>query len=409
MIMMRLARLFITAIIICAPALVSGKAAEAETPAGKDAVFTPVLMSVLNAPNPVQGSDGKYHIVYEIEAVNASGLTWEISSIDVTDGDGKVLHSLKAEELKDRTELIKDKSKTNALPPGETAVIFIHFTVGDESDIPADIGHRVSITVPGGIPAGFLKFAGLPETDKTYGYTLDPVKVGSADVIVIGPPLEGKGWVAADGCCDAVRHVRAIMPINDRLRAAQRFAIDWERMNGERKIYSGDPKNVTSYFAYGQRALAVADAKVVAAVDKYKDHVPGALPPGMTFEEADGNHVVLDLGGGKYALYAHFKPGSVKVKAGDTVKRGQVLGIVGNTGNSSAPHLHFHVMDGPSSFGSNGLPYVIDSFELIEKIPSTSAFFKAEADGTPVEVVPVDRPGAHTNELPLDQSVVSFP
>lgn len=408
MIKMHLASLLLTAIIISAPALGTGKAAEAETPAGKNAVFTPVLMSVINAPDPVKGSDDRYHFVYEIEAVNASGLTWEIDSIDVTDGDGKVLRSLKAAELNDRTELIKDKTKTNALPPGEAAVIFIHFTVEDENNIPADIGHRVSITVPGGIPAGFLKFADLAETDKTYDYTLDVVKTGPSDAIVIGPPLEGKGWVAADGCCDAVRHIRAIMPINDRLRAAQRFAIDWERMNGERKIYSGDPKDVTSYFAYGQRALAVADAKVAAAVDKYKDQVPGALPPGMTLEEADGNHVVLDLGGGKYALYAHFKPGSVKVKAGDTVKRGQVLGIVGNTGNSSAPHLHFHVMDGPSTFGSNGLPYVIDSFELIEKIPSTDAFDKAEADGTPVEVVPVDRQGTHTNELPLDQNVVDF-
>jgi murein DD-endopeptidase MepM/ murein hydrolase activator NlpD len=180
-------------------------------------------------------------------------------------------------------------------------------------------------------------------------------------------------------------------------------------INGDRKIFVGDPKDVESYFAYGQNVLAVADAKVIAAVDKYKDQVPGELPPGMTLEEADGNHVVLDLGGGKYALFAHMKPGTVKVKAGDTVKRGQVMGIVGNTGNSSAPHLHFHVMDGPSTLGSNGLPYLIDSFDLIEKAPSTDAFNKAELEGTPLEVVPVDKPGIHKNELPLDQSVVVFP
>lgn len=390
-------------------ALGAGIRALAETPAGQSPLFTPILLSVLDAPNPVRGSDGKYHLVYELTAVNTTGLPWEISSIDVTDESGHVLNSLKGKELGDRTELIKDKSKTSALPPGETAVIFIHFPVEDESGIPASIGHRIAITVPGGIPAGFLKFAGLPEGEETYSYTSDAVNVGPADAIVIGPPLEGKGWVAADGCCDSTRHVRAIMPINDKLRIAQRFAIDWEMINGERKIYLGDPKDVKSYFAYGKNVLAVADAKVIAAVDKYKDQIPGKLPPGMTLEEADGNHIVLDLGGGEYALYAHLKPGSVKVKTGDTVKLGQIMGIVGNTGNSSAPHLHFHVTEGPSAMGSNGLPYVIDSFGLIEKAPSTDAFNKAELEGTPLEVVPVDKPGIHSNELPLDQSVVVFP
>lgn len=374
-----------------------------------DSVFTPVLVSVLNAPDPVKGSDGSYHLVYELKVTNATGLTWEIDSIDVMDGAGGTLYSLTGDVLNNRTELIKDKSKTKALPPGETGVIFIHFPIEDESGIPEDIGHRIAITVPEGIPAGFLKFASLPESDKTYTYATDAVKIGSSDAVVIGPPLEGKGWVAADGCCDSTRHVRAIMPINDKLRTAQRFAIDWERINGDRKIYVGDPKDVESYFAYGQNVVAVADAKVTAAVDKYKDQEPGELPPGMTLEEADGNHIVLDLGGGKYALYAHLKPGTVKVKAGDTVKRGQLIGIVGNTGNSSAPHLHFHVTEGPSAMGSNGLPYVIDSFDLIEKAPSTDAFNKAELEGTPLEVVPVDKPGIHKNELPLDQSVVVFP
>jgi murein DD-endopeptidase MepM/ murein hydrolase activator NlpD len=155
--------------------------------------------------------------------------------------------------------------------------------------------------------------------------------------------------------------------------------------------------------------LSVADAKVFAAVDRYKNQIPGELPHDITLEEADGNHIVLDLGNAKYALYAHLKPGSIMVKEGDTVKRGQVLGIVGNTGNSSAPHLHFHVMSSESTLGSNGLPYVIDEFNLLEKAPSTEAFDKAEIEGIPLRVIPVDKPGTHINELPLDQNVVNFP
>jgi murein DD-endopeptidase MepM/ murein hydrolase activator NlpD len=95
--------------------------------------------------------------------------------------------------------------------------------------------------------------------------------------------------------------------------------------------------------------------------------VPGinsrAVP--ITLETVGGNHVVLDIGGGHYAFYAHLKPGSLKVKLGDKVKRGQVIGLVGNTGNSTEPHLHFHVADGISPLGSEGLPYRLESFEIV--------------------------------------------
>jgi len=73
----------------------------------------------------------------------------------------------------------------------------------------------------------------------------------------------------------------------------------------------------------------------------------------------------MDLGRGNYCMYAHLQPGSLKVKAGDRVKRGQVLGLLGNSGNPTEPHLHFQVMDGPSPLGAEGLPYLIDSFELL--------------------------------------------
>jgi murein DD-endopeptidase MepM/ murein hydrolase activator NlpD len=80
----------------------------------------------------------------------------------------------------------------------------------------------------------------------------------------------------------------------------------------------------------------------------------------ITSETVAGNHIVLDLGGGRYAFYAHFQPGSLKVKVGDRVTRGQVIGLVGNSGNSTEPHLHFHISDGVSPLGSEGLPYVLD-------------------------------------------------
>src|SRR5262249_46331281 len=128
----------------------------------------------------------------------------------------------------------------------------------------------------------------------------------------------------------------------------------------------------------------------------------------ISIADADGNAVVLDLGDGRFALYAHLQPGSLRVHAGDVVRRGQPLGLVGNSGNSSSPHLHFHVMDGPSPLDSNGLPYEIDAFDVTGHSPGTAAFDHAEESGAPLPITPIDPPQRVTRALPLDQTLVNF-
>jgi len=103
------------------------------------------------------------------------------------------------------------------------------------------------------------------------------------------------------------------------------------------------------------------------------------------------------------------QPDSVRVHTGDKVHTGQILGLVGNTGNSLVPHLHFQVMSEPSSLPSNGLPYAIDSFQITARIPSTEAFEEAEEKGTPVTSHTTPATQNIHNALPLDQLVISFP
>jgi murein DD-endopeptidase MepM/ murein hydrolase activator NlpD len=98
--------------------------------------------------------------------------------------------------------------------------------------------------------------------------------------------------------------------------------------------------------------------------DGIPENVPGlasrAVP--ITIDTVGGNHIILELEKGRYAFYAHLQPGSLRVKAGDRVKQGQTMALLGNTGNSTEPHLHFHVSDGNSPLGSEGVPYVLASW-----------------------------------------------
>jgi len=150
----------------------------------------------------------------------------------------------------------------------------------------------------------------------------------------------------------------------------------------------------------------VADATVVAAVDPYPDQIPNA-PTGVTLENAEGNHVILDLREGRFALYAHLKPGSVSVHAGERVQRGQVIGELGNSGSSTGPHLHFHVMDRPSGLVADGLPYGFDQFELIGQVPPLAEFLVLDQAQ---ESVPIDTQdaGPRHDALPLGRDVVTF-
>ena len=378
----------------------------------RDIHFTPVVMSVLAEPYPFRGSDGWLHFVYELHLTNATRFPVKVQSVEILDANQgkKVMAAFSGEGIPQKMQDLITKAPTDTLQGGKTAIFFIHFKLEKIESQLRTLAHR--LTISGDFPPGFYHFMGMPESEKRIVEIGGLAKIQYGHPIVIGPPLEGEGWIAADGCCTAKRHIRAIMPINGRLRIAQRFAIDWELMNEKQQLFVGDPSNVNSYFSYGQKVFAVADSTVVSVVDEFNDQVPGKLPQGMTLAEADGNHIVLDLGNDRYAFYAHFKPGSITaqgVKVGDRVCRGQVLGLVGNSGNTTAPHLHFHVMSSPSTLGSIGLPYVIERFELGGKVSSTAAFVKAEQAGTPLAIQEVSNPGNHSDELPLDLSVLGFP
>ncbi len=157
----------------------------------------------------------------------------------------------------------------------------------------------------------------------------------------------------------------------------------------------------------GTRLVELDAAIVRASRDGVSDRPPLAqLPPPseLTLDAVAGNYVVLELGANTFALYAHFQRDSVTVRAGERVTRGDVLGRLGNSGNTSGPHLHFHISDAPGLDGE-GLPFVIDSFDVLGETTANNVV--PEWSGAePFELAPeADR----RSGLPLDGVVFRIP
>ncbi|MNJ53851.1 Murein DD-endopeptidase MepM [compost metagenome] len=132
---------------------------------------------------------------------------------------------------------------------------------------------------------------------------------------------------------------------------SQRYAYDFIKVK-DGYSYSGDPKKNESYYAFGQEITAPEAGKVIHVVNDIADNEPVGI---MNEKDLAGNVVAIDHGNGEYSYLAHLKKDSVTVKVGDIVQKGEVIGLCGNSGNSSEPHLHFQISDGDDLFTSSSL------------------------------------------------------
>lgn len=360
----------------------------------------PAVMEIPFAPIPVRAIN-KMYLAYELHVTNFSRGNLVLTCVEVLADDARAssLANYRDAELLKRLAVIggtPESQEKNVIGGGQRAIVYLLITA-DGSSVPGALRHRLSFK-----PIDAETAASADNKEQIVEGMR--VAVRNEKPLVIGSPLHGR-WIAANGLSNDTGHRRSIIPIDGQARIPQRFAADWIKLGDDGLIArNGDLSQNANYYTYGAEALAVADGVVVGVKDGIPENVPQtkarAVP--ITLETIAGNYVLLDIGGGRFALYAHFQPNSLKVKAGDKVKIGQILGLVGNSGNSDLPHLHFHIADAASPLAGEGVPFVFKSFVMQGAVKSNvevvKGGFKPDAGAE----------NKRQMEIPIQNAVVVF-
>ena len=355
-----------------------------------------LLMLPSPATPEVFSGDGKTHVAYEFFLANFTDQTIQIDSLAIAEADATTKETPGAydqpnpvdfEQLKSLFSLIGAnplKPQAPVLKPSEAGVIFLF---RDEWNL-EKWSNQLTVEAQG-----------KPQTRQK---VVVDMNVSRTKPVVIRAPLHGKNWWTPNGPANDSIHRRVVVALANHLGLPERFAVDWVQLGADGNSFSGNQSDNRSYHCYGTEVLAVADGKVVGVKDGIKENVPNAaeVAVSITLETIGGNYVMEDIGGGRYAFYAHLTPGTIGVKVGDSVRAGERLARLGNSGNSTEPHLHFHICDGPNPLLCNGLPFEIDHFTRYD--------YQMEMKGEhPVRLV-VGAPHQVTDEIFMNRDLGEF-
>jgi murein DD-endopeptidase MepM/ murein hydrolase activator NlpD len=270
-----------------------------------------------------------------------------------------------------------------------TAVLSIWLTLPNGVRLPRSLRHELHTAIA----------AAGPVAERS-------VSIRNAEPLVLGSPFRRGLWLAHNGPGDhRAAHWGSMLVSGRKITVPQRYAIDFmgleENGRGIRGAIEGSSN--TDWPGFGADVVAVADSLVRDARNGIADNPPLFEPPppsDVELSAAGGNYVVLDVGRSRFIHYAHLKQGSVTVRAGQRVRRGQLLGRVGNSGNTNGAHLHFNVVNGLRLREAEGLPYVFNAFVLRGATTGDSAFSDAPIPPTTSQNV--------RDTLPLNGAMVEF-
>ena len=353
-----------------------------------------VEIEVLQNPSPFQ-ADGRAHLLYELHLTNFQRDPLVLTALQVgtSMNEASMLARFEGAELAGMIVPVgaaEPPAEPLRLLPGARNMAFVELTFDAMAQVPAALSHTLLFE-----PAG---------ADQSPGASRRPrMDVLAQPPVVIGPPVHGDSWLAVNAASNTSVHRRSPLVVNGHLYFAQRYAIDLIQFGADGLPTRGDPARNDNWLCYGAPLVAVGDGVVLEVRDGIPENVPNQPPVvPITLDTVAGNYLVMDLGNGRYADYAHMIPGTVRVRPGDRLARGDVVGLLGNSGNSTAPHLHFHVTDGPSFVGADGVPYAFDRVR-IRKV----RFEPDGGDDLRVEVLG-DPPREAVQELVLEDDLIDF-
>ena len=362
------------------------------TPIAAGAQTTALLAKAVDDPLWTVGSDGMVHLEYDLLFTNVFAAPVTLTQVNVLAPDGRTLFGLEGAALLEMTRPTFGGAPTTTVPASGAVVTMLDVVLPPDQ-VPERVAHRITYALPADTPANTL----ISSTVITWPDIL--VEAGAPRVIA--SPLRGAGWLNANGCCRASPHRSARLAVDgSHLLDFELFAIDWIKLEDGR-FFAGDGTRNEDHFAYGEAVFAVADGIVVSMHDGMPDNSPFTVLPLTSPDDYGGNQLMIQLDTGEYAFYAHFQPGSLRVRPGDHVETGDILGLLGNSGNSDAPHLHFQLSDGPDVLTSASLPFVIDGWTL--------AGIVSDELSTATTAVLVGQDTPQVKTFPLQDTVAGFP
>jgi hypothetical protein len=385
-------RIGLSALLLLGAALLAPLQAAARPDAA--ATLTPLAMTVLNPPVPVLGADGRKHLAYEITIANQSRVDVTIDRVQARAGGAPFSAPVQGNDFAEQLRVFAHEGETT-IPAGGNAMLFMDVRYGQRAANPRRLNHSWELTATD--PEG-------KQPDQTYGFRGVGTRVSSTKPLVIEPPLRGSRWLNANGCCLPIGgHRGGTLSVDGTIHVGERYAIDFVGLESSHRLFDGPVHELSSYGYFGTPVRSATAGRVVDVVDDEPEQVPGILPTGLSLRQLGGNYVTVRIDRRHFAFYAHLSPGSVRVEKGDRVRPGQVLGLLGNTGNTDAPHLHFQIMSGRSPLQSNGLPFVFTRFAGMGVV--------TDLDGMPEgEPLPVDDrlTGPMRDRMPIAQQLVAF-
>ena len=360
-----------------------------------DDPFPPALdVSFIAEPAPIV-QQGSTKLFYEMRITNFAPVSYVLEAIEITDGGTKAQvegAALASMIRRLGTKPVGTKNEERVIEGGRSIVVFLELDLGG-APTSASIAHTLQVKDNKGV---------------AHEIRLAPLPVSGDRPIVVAPPLRGE-WIAGDSVHNGpdAAHRRAVMIDNGQAWVSQRFAIDWVQyrtVDGKRTTWKGPEDKNESYFCWDRPIYSVAVGTVVDASDGMAENVPhsGVHVVEVNFNNAAGNHAVIEIAPHRYVLYAHMRLGSVRVKVGDKVVEGQTIGYVGNTGSSEEPHLHMHIDDRPSFLGGNGVPYAFTRGSASGPVEANVA------SPTAIDFGPIGPQKPFADDYPAENALVTF-